>query len=132
MGIYENDVLINTISSDDRVSEALISILSQIGSKFKIKSITYANTPGSFMGLKVSYVVLKTYCIAKDCDFYAVSGFELNNYGAIRANKNMSFVYENGSVNLKKVMPAPFSLPSNLSNLNRSCDTLPNYIIDAI
>lgn len=84
------------------------------------------------MGLKVSYVVLKTYCIAKDCDFYAVSGFELNNYGAIKANKNMSFVYENGSVNLKKVMPTPFSLPSNLSNLNRSCDTLPNYIIDAI
>ncbi|AGZ82300.1 metal-dependent protease, putative molecular chaperone [Campylobacter fetus] len=132
IGIYENDNLIKELSSDQKASESLIAFLDEISLEFIISSITYANTPGSFMGLKVSYVILKTFCIAKNIDFWAVSGFELNGFGAIRANKNLSFVYSKDGVSLQKVEQTDFKLPNNLSNLNKKCDTLPEYIIDAI
>ena len=121
-----------TIKSDKHISEALIEILSEITGKFNISSIIYTNGPGSFMGLKVSYVILKTFCMVKNIDFYAVSGFELNGGGAIRANKSLSFVLENGQILLKQAEPTPFELPSNLSNLNKTFDTLPSYIIQAV
>ncbi|AII14243.1 N6-L-threonylcarbamoyladenine synthase, TsaB subunit [Campylobacter iguaniorum] len=132
VGIYEDDKLTSQIISEEKASEELINILSDLNSKFDIKSITYANGPGSFMGLKVSYAILKTFCIVKKCDFRAVSGFELNDFGAIRANKTLSFTYNNGNINLEKIEPKPFKLPIILSKLNKSCDTLPNYIIDAV
>lgn len=131
VGIYENNNLIKEISSQEKASEALIDILQ----KFKnldIKSITYANGPGSFMGVKTSYVILKTFCIATGCKFLATTGFELNGFNPIKANNNLSFIYEDGKIKLKKMTPVPFNLPINLLNLNRSYDTLPNYIIDAI
>lgn len=121
-----------TIKSDKHISEALIEILSEITGKFNISSIIYTNGPGSFMGLKVSYVILKTFCMVKNIDFYAVSGFELNGGGAIRANKSLSFVLENGQILLKQAESTPFELPSNLSNLNKTFDTLPSYIIQAV
>jgi peptidase, M22 family len=54
------------------------------------------------MGLKVAYVILKTFSLAKGCEFYAVSGFSLNGGQAIRANKNLSFVLKNGEISLEK------------------------------
>lgn len=115
-----------------QASEELIEILYSLEKKYKPNSIIYANGPGSFMGLKVAYVILKTYTIAKNIKFQAVSAFELNNFGPIRANKNFSFVYENGDINLKKVQAADFALPKKLNLLNLSDDTLPNYVIDAV
>lgn len=132
VGVYEDDKLIQSFSSQKHISEALIEILGEISSKFNISSIIYTNTPGSFMGLKVSYVILKTFCVAKNIDFFAVSGFELNNGGAIRANKSLSFVLQNNQILLKQAEPTPFKLPLNLSNLNKTSDTLPSYIIQAV
>lgn len=85
------------------------------------------------MGIKVAYVVLKTLSIVRDLPIYAVSGFELNNNSPIRANKNLSFVLkQNGEIALKKIEPKEFNIPLNLSNLNKTDDILPNYVIDSI
>lgn len=131
VGIYENKNLIKEISSQEKASEVLIDILQKF-KNLNIKSITYTNGPGSFMGVKTSYVILKTFCIATGCKFLATTGFELNGFNPIKANNNLSFIYENGKIKLKKMAPVPFNLPINLLNLNRSYDTLPNYIIDAV
>lgn len=108
--------------------------------------------PGSYMGLKVSYVVLKSYCMVKNCDFYAVSGFELNVGGAVRATKTMSFVKEYISkgtpkehltqilsdsggeyiVRLDRVSASEFELPLNLSTLHLSAETAPRYFTQAV
>lgn len=100
--------------------------------EYEIDKLIYANGPGSFMGIKVAYTILKTISIAKSCEFYSVSGFELNDFAPIRANKNMSFVLENGEILLKKAEPGEFVLPDNLSSLKLNKDTLPNYVLDAI
>lgn len=85
------------------------------------------------MGLKLAYVILKSFCIVKDISFYAVSGFELNGGAPIRANKILSFtLLKDGSVGLSRATPAKFLLPQNLKGLNLNCDTLPNYIIQAV
>ncbi|WP_082255648.1 glycoprotease [Campylobacter geochelonis] len=133
IGIYENEILIKTLSSDEKSSEFIIEAIEEILQKYQISEIIYANGPGSFMGIKVAYVILKTLSIVKSCPMYAVSGFELNGNQPIRANKNLSFVLEKDfSISLKKVEPVNFELPKDLSNLNKFDDILPNYIIDAV
>ena len=132
IGVYEDDKLIETLSYDEHASDALITALSHLSKKYNFSKIIYANTPGSFMGLKVAYVTLKSYCVAKDCKLYGVSGFELNEGGAIRANKSFCFVLENGEVVLKKSEPCSFVLPQNLQNLNLSLNSEPIYHIDAV
>lgn len=130
--MYEDGVLCLEISSDDKASEALVEIFDNLLKEYKISHIIYTNGPGGFMGIKVSYTVLKTISIVKDIKFSAISGFELNGGGAIRANKSMSFVLEEDKTVLKKVEPAPFKLPINLNSLNLENSTLPNYILGVI
>lgn len=132
VGVYENGVLIENISSNEHASDALISALLTLSSKFQIQKIIYANTPGSFMGLKVAFVTLKSYAIAKNCELFGVSGFELNAGGAIKANKNFCFVQENGEILLKKATPTSFTLPKSLKNLTLSAQAEPIYHIDAV
>lgn len=133
VGIYENDVLIQKLSGEKPASDFLIEAIDYILKNYNLKSITYANGPGSFMGIKVAYVILKTLSIARNLPLYAVSGFELNGNSPIKANKNLSFVLkDNGEIILKKIEAKEFKIPSNLSKLNKTNDILPNYIIDAV
>ncbi|QKF64288.1 N6-L-threonylcarbamoyladenine synthase, TsaB subunit [Campylobacter corcagiensis] len=132
VGIYTGGILEKKISPDNMASEALIEIFDNILDSYEISRIIYTNGPGSFMGIKVSYTILKTISIVKDIKFYAVSGFELNGGGPIKANKTMSFVLNNGEILLKKALPVEFKLPTNLNTLNLENDTLPNYILGAV
>lgn len=132
VGLYENGIKFKDIVTDEHVSEALISLLDELDSNYKIEKIIYANTPGSFMGLKTAYIILKTFCLVRDCEFLAVSGFELNGGRAIRANKKLSFVMQDKVVVLKPDEPSPFVLPQKLSMINLGIDTLPEYIIEPL
>ncbi len=134
IGVYERGELAKKIKSDGRASEFLIEFLADINAD-EIASITYTNTPGSFMGLKVSYQILRVFCEVKNIAFCAVSGFELNGGGAIRANKTLSFLPQSGDgdeILIGRATPSPFELPRNLAGLNKSPDTLPRYIIPAV
>lgn len=134
VGIYENGNLIQKFVSDEneKAGDFLISKFDEILQIYEIKSVIYANTPGSFMGIKLSYVILKTLSTALNFPLFAISGFELNNFSPIRANKNLSFVYHDGEIVLEKCEPKAFELPQTLSNLNKNSDILPNYIIGAV
>lgn len=132
LGIYENSNLIKTISSEQNASEFIPEILSKLQTEFKIENIIYSNGPGSFMGIKVAYIALRSYSIIKGIDLFAVSGFELNSYGAIRANNKLSFVLDGNKIILAKKEPSKFVLPQNLSKLNLTDDILPNYILSAV
>lgn len=120
--------------SDKKSDESLIEILNKLTNeqKLQISKIIYANGPGSFIGTKVSYIVLKTFSMVKECEFYAISGFELNGNGAIKANKALSFVKTGDEILLQKAEPKEFELPLNLDVLNLNLDTLPNYVIQAV
>ncbi|MBE3606198.1 glycoprotease [Campylobacter sp. RM13119] len=132
VGLYENGVKFKEISTQDHVSEALIEILEELDKEYNIQKIIYANTPGSFMGLKVAYVTLKTFCEVRGCEFYAVSGFDLNENNPIRANKKLSFVKYDNKIVLEEKEPVKFKLPQILDKLKLNSDTLPDYIIQAV
>lgn len=132
VGLYDNNVLIKTLQSDKKTSDGLIEILEPIINKFNIQRVIYTNSPGSFMGLKVSYIILKTLCMVKGYQFLSVSGFLLNSNMPIRANKNLSFVRNGEDIILQKVDPVDLKMPDSLSDLKLSIDTLPQYIIKAI
>lgn len=132
IGIYENSHLIKSYKSDEKASNFLIVSLNEIMRDYSISRLIYANGPGSFMGIKVAYVILKTLSISKNLPFVSVSGFELNGGEPIRANKALSFVQKNGEISLEKTEPKSLNLPLNLLNLKLNNDTLPNYIISEI
>lgn len=132
MGVYLGGNLIEQIKSDEKASESLGEILGLLSAKFEIGKIIYANGPGSFMGLKVAYLTLCTFCVARGLEFYGVDGFALNGAKPIRANKNMSFVLKNGAISLQRVEPHEFELPISLDGLELIADALPNYVIDAV
>ena len=121
-----------TSEENEKAGDFLIAKFDEILQIYEIKSVIYANTPGSFMGIKLSYVILKTLSTALNFPLFAVSGFELNGFLPIRANKNLSFVYKGGEVVLEKTEPKAFNLPQTLSNLNKNSDILPVYIIGAV
>ncbi len=107
-------------------------ILSELEKDFKPQRLIYANGPGSFMGIKISFLALQTLSIAKDLPLFAISGFKLNDFKPIAANKNLSFVYENGEILLQKAEPGVFFLPQSLENLEFEKDNLANYFLPAL
>ena len=56
IGVYENNNLIQTLSSEGRSSDFLPSAFAELLEKYAINSVTYANGPGSFMAIKVTYL----------------------------------------------------------------------------
>lgn len=135
VGVYFDNKLCESFigKENDIASDFLVEVIDEILKKYKITEIIYANGPGSFLGIKVAYVVLKTISVCTKCSMFAVSGFELNDKKPIKANKLLSFVLDDaGKITLKKAESGEFNLPENLLNLNKNNDILPNYIIDAI
>lgn len=132
IGLYDNDVLIKKIKSEDKFSEALPVMLDEILKQYKLSRLVYANGPGSYMGIKISYLSLKTLSIVFDIPLFAISAFELNKNAPIKANKDLSFVMENGKISLQKLPCGEFFLPADLKALNLKEDNLPFYFLDAV
>ena len=132
IGIYQDDKLIKTYKSEEKASEFLPKILDELLKEYDFTSLIYANGPGYYMGIKISYVSLSTLSIVKNIPLFAVSAFELNGYKPISANKNFCFVYKEGEIYLEQNIPAEFFLPKNLQELKLNNDNLPFYFLDAI
>lgn len=132
LGIYQDDELVKSIASEEKASEFVPKILKTLLEKFEFDELIYANGPGSYMGIKISYVSLSTLSIIKDIPLFAVSAFELNDNKPIGAHKNMCFVKKEDEIILEENIAGEFFLPSNLSKLNKKDDNLPFYFLSAI
>ncbi|MGH2305646.1 tRNA threonylcarbamoyladenosine biosynthesis protein TsaB [Campylobacter taeniopygiae] len=132
LGIYQNNFLVKSITSDEKASEFIPKILQELLQDFTFDELIYANGPGSFMGIKISYVSLRTLSIVKNIPLFAISAFELNNNQPISAHKEMCFVKKEDQIVLEKTISGEFILPSNLSKLNKKDDNLPFYFLPAI
>ena len=132
LGLYKDDTLVKCYESDEKASEFLPVILEQILAEFSLKRLIYANGPGSFMGIKISFVSLKTLSIVLNLPLFAVSAFELNDYAPIRANNALCFVDDKGQIALQKAVAGEFALPKTLKGLNLSSDNAPFYFLDAV
>ena len=132
IGVYENGELKQELKSEEQSSDALILLLAELKKNYKIERILYTNGPGSFMGLKISYVILQIFCDINNIAFGAISAFCLSKNAPVSAKKGFCFVLENGEISIQKGQGEVLSLPKNLKKLNISDDTLPNYVLDAI
>lgn len=133
LGIYEDNILIDIIESERKISEVLPSIIDDIVSGYEIERLIYVNGPGSYMGIKISYVSFSTLSMVKNIPLYAVSAFELNHNAPVRANKNLCFVKNsNNEISLEKIEEGKFFMPRDLFSLALKEDNTPFYVLEAI
>ena len=135
IGIYEEGILIKTIESQEKSSDALPLIFKEILSIYMVKKFLYANGPGSFMAIKVSYIFLKSLSILKNIPLFATSAFNFNENSPIKAIGKLHFVKVASEIKTQKLETAQevkFTLPTKLDYSEFTTNTTPLYIIGAV
>jgi tRNA A37 threonylcarbamoyladenosine modification protein TsaB len=135
IGVYENKILIQTITSDEKSSDVLPKIFSELDKKYEIKTLIYANGPGSFMAIKIAYIFLRTLSILKNIPLYATDAFYFNENQPIKAIGKLFFVKISSEIVTQKLETAPeasFELPSVLDYSKLNTTATPFYGIGAV
>ncbi len=140
VGIYENKKLIKTYKDEGKTSDVLPVIFEKILKGYNLSRISYVNTPGSYMAIKVGYVFLKTLSITKNIELRACSGFEFNQNSPIKALGKKYFINDSNEKehNVKvdfldnNTKIHDFELPNVLESINFSKETLPIYNLPAV
>ncbi|RXK04241.1 hypothetical protein [Halarcobacter bivalviorum] len=136
IGIYKDKILIEEINKEGMTSDILPTIFENLLEEYDIKRVTYVNTPGSYMAIKVAYVFLKTISITKNIEFFACSGFEFNENSPIKALGKKYFINSSTGIKVdfldKDTKMSDFKLPKQLNSINFSDETLPIYNLPAV
>ena len=88
VGVYENKKLIVEHKLDGKTSDLLPSLFTKLLDEYDINTITYVNSPGSFMAIKVAYIFLKTICITKNIEFTCSNVCNSNKWYLVDAFQN--------------------------------------------
>jgi len=135
IGIYENNKLVDTISSSAKSSEVLPGLYKNIFKKYSVEKLFYANGPGSFMAIKVAYIFLKSMSILKKIPLFATDAFYFNKNEPIKAIGKLCFVKISSEIKTQKLEIAPsmeFKLPDVLDYNEFSTTATPLYGIGAV
>jgi tRNA A37 threonylcarbamoyladenosine modification protein TsaB len=134
-GVYRDDKLIETLSSSKKTSEVLLPFVTKLIDKYNIQSIIYTRGPGSYMAIKLTYIMLKTIEIVKDIKCFGCSAFTLNNAQPIKAIGNLYFIKEKETIITKKLeqpVDASFALPQSIHDLEIDEESTPEYMLPAV
>jgi len=126
LGVYEEGRLIDTISSDLKASEILLPLIKESLDKYDISRIIYTRGPGSYMAIKLTYIMLKTIEIVQGIECVGCSGFALNGGEPIKAIGNLYFIKEKETIITKKFEQAinvKFTLPQSIQDLEQHLST---------
>ncbi len=135
LGIYRSSELTKSIELEGKTSDVLVEMVYDILGRYNIGKIIYVNGPGSYMAIKLTYIMLETIKMIKNIDFYAVSGFELNDAKPIKAMGKLYFIKEKETIITQKFdedIKQEFWLPKSLSALTLRDDNLPEYTLPAV
>ena len=135
IGVYENNKRIVTISSELKTSEILLPTITDALDKYNISKIIYTRGPGSYMAIKLTYIMLKTIEIVRGIRCFGCSGFSLNGNQPIKAIGNLYFIKEKETIMTKKYeqpVNAPFELPQSIHDLEIDEESTPEYILPAV
>ena len=135
VGVYKDDRLIETLSSEKKTSEILLPILNEVLNKYDIQKIIYTRGPGSYMAIKLTYIMLKTIEILRDIECVGCSGFALNGSKPIKAIGNLYFIKEKETIMTKKYeqpVDAHFALPQSIHDLVLDEESTPEYNLPAV
>ncbi|MDD5051772.1 MAG: hypothetical protein PHO27_03435 [Sulfuricurvum sp.] len=135
IGIYKDGELIEEIRDDGMSSDVLAVIFEQLIKKYVFSHFIYAKGPGSFMGIKVTYLFLKTLSITLKIPLLASDAFFFNENRPIKAVGKLYFVKNSDTICLEP-LDAPstgiFTLPERIDIKKFDTDNLPYYGIDAV
>jgi len=135
LGIYENEKLIKSISSEKKTSEILLPLITEYLEQYTISKIIYTRGPGSYMAIKLTYVILKTIEITRGIVCMGCSGFALNSGQPIKAIGNLYFIKEKETIITKKYeqpVNANFALPQSIHDLEIDEESTPEYNLPAV
>ena len=135
MGLYKDDVLIETYSSEKKTSEILLPLITKLLDRYDISKIIYTRGPGSYMAIKLTYIMLKTIEITRGISCFGCSGFALNGGEPIKAIGNLYFIKEKETIITKKYeqpVNAKFALPQSIHDLEIDEESTPEYILPAV
>lgn len=135
VGLYEDNLLIQEWSSEEKISEALIKIISNITDKYDINKTIYTRGPGSHMATKLTYLILKTIEISMNIKCFGCNGFELNNNKPIKAIGSLYFVKEKETIITKKIddsIDGGFILPINLNSIELDSSATPLHLLPSV
>jgi hypothetical protein len=136
VGVYNRQgELVEEVVDDGVGSDVLPLIFDNLVKRYTFGRFVYANGPGSFMGIKVTYLFLKTLGIVKNIPLFAIDGFFFNDNSPIKAVGKLYFVKNSEAISLQP-LEAPvvngFTLPKTIDAKNFNSDNTPNYGIDAL
>jgi tRNA A37 threonylcarbamoyladenosine modification protein TsaB len=135
LGVYEEDRLIETICSDLKTSEILLPLIKKCLDKYDISKIIYTRGPGSYMAIKLTYIILRTIEIMRGIKCVGCSGFTLNGGEPIKAIGNLYFIKEKETIITKKYeqpVNVKFTLPQSIQDLELDEESIPDYILPAV
>jgi len=135
IGVYKDDNLIKTISSDKKTSEILLPIIKECLDSYDISKIIYTRGPGSYMAIKLTYIMLKTIEITRGIPCRGCSGFTLNDNQPIKAIGNLYFIKEKETIITKKYeqpVNVSFTLPQSIHDLKIDEESTPEYKLPAV
>jgi len=135
VGLYENGLLIKSFESKDKTSKALPKILDEVNTHYSLNGLYYARGPGSFMAIKVTFVMLKTFSIALKIPLLACDAFAFNGNRPIKAVGKSCFVKKGKKIIIQKDCcdtDMIFTLPNSLDKTCFDLDNKPLYILPAV
>ena len=133
--MYEDDKLVESISRDEKTSEILLPLITEYLERYNISKIIYTRGPGSYMAIKLTYVILKTIEITRGIVCMGCSGFALNSGQPIKAIGNLYFIKEKETIITKKYeqpVNANFVLPQSIHDLEIDEESTPEYNLPAV
>jgi len=135
IGVYRDDRLIETFSSELKTSEILLPLLMECFEKYDVSRIIYTRGPGSYMAIKLTYIMLKTVEITRNIPCLGCSGFQLNGNKPIKAIGNLYFIKEKETIMTKKYelpVDTSFRLPQCIQDLEIDEESTPEYHLPAV
>src|SRR3989338_1191755 len=135
VGVYKEGELVEEIRSDGMSSDVLAEIFDSLLEKYTFSHFIYAKGPGSFMGIKVTYLFLKTLSITKKIPLLATDAFFFNKNSPIKAYGKLYFVKNRTTIELEPIASPEiiaFELPKNIDLEKFDSDNLPYYLIDSV
>jgi tRNA A37 threonylcarbamoyladenosine modification protein TsaB len=135
IGVYRNGILTETRTSDQKTSDILLPLLEELIAAYPVEEIIYTRGPGSYMAIKLTYVMLKTIEIVRGIRCLGCSGFAVNGDKPIKAVGSLYFIKEKETIITKKFkepVKIKFSLPESIHDLVIDEESIPDYLLPAV